>query len=93
MSPANKEKTHKLNRTTRTVVSVGNQKLSDATSADRRPLTLRIELEDWEGGTHVAFYGNFYIKSQDDHYQINLGAYSGNASRYTPEGHRATFPF
>ncbi|XP_043927596.1 fibrinogen-like protein 1 [Protopterus annectens] len=40
---------------------------------------LKIELQDWNGESRYAFYDDFQVKDQKDHYRVWFGAYSGNA--------------
>ncbi|KAI0224468.1 Ficolin-2 [Lamellibrachia satsuma] len=56
---------------------LGNDYLHDVTSQAR--CTLRIDLEDFEGGTAYAVYSKFAVKSEVDKYRLSIGAYSGTA--------------
>ena len=44
------------------------------------PMTLRIELEDFEGQTAFAEYETFKIESESTNYKMWLSGYSGNAT-------------
>ncbi|XP_051844536.1 angiopoietin-related protein 7 [Antechinus flavipes] len=47
----------------------------------RRPTTLRIEMEDWEGDIRFAEYSHFTLSNELNSYRIFVGNYSGNAGR------------
>ncbi|XP_066150555.1 angiopoietin-related protein 7-like isoform X2 [Euwallacea fornicatus] len=57
---------------------MGNNFLSRFSQS--RDLTLRIELEDFEGNTAWAQYEDFRVAGEDEGYQLTIGAYVGNAS-------------
>ena len=44
------------------------------------PITLRVELQDFEGNFAVAEYSSFRVESEDTNYRLWLGGYSGNAT-------------
>ena len=44
---------------------------------------LRVDLEDWDGNTAFAEYGQFSVLSEKTKYKLSLGAYAGeNSMRY-----------
>ena len=45
----------------------------------KRPATLRITLEDWDGTKKYAQYADFSISGEDDGYRLSVGSYSGDA--------------
>jgi len=45
----------------------------------RLPMSLRVDLEDWDGTKLYAKYGNFSISAESDNYRLSVGSYSGNA--------------
>lgn len=45
-------------------------------------MILRVELETFEGEVKYAEYNNFRIGNEKEHYQLDIGAYSGNAGEY-----------
>ena len=40
---------------------------------------LRIDLEDFNGSTRYAFYKNVSLTSEQDHFRLSVGEYSGDA--------------
>ena len=55
---------------------LGLQSLHEIT---KRPATLRISLEDWDGNKRYAMYTEFSISGEADGYRLSIGAYSGDA--------------
>uniref|UniRef100_F7ANP9 Angiopoietin like 7 n=2 Tax=Monodelphis domestica TaxID=13616 RepID=F7ANP9_MONDO len=47
----------------------------------RRPTTLRVEMEDWEGDVRFAEYSHFTLSNELNSYRLFVGNYSGNAGR------------
>lgn len=47
--------------------------------ADQTPNELRVDLEDFEGGTRWAKYSAFYVSDRDDLYTLGISGYEGNA--------------
>ena len=56
---------------------LGNQKIHRLTTSTR--MTLRFDLEDFEGETRFATYEQFAISGEDEKYKISFGAYKGTA--------------
>ena len=56
---------------------LGNDKIHRLTAA--RPSSLRVELEDWNGGIAYAKYGKFNIGDEQAKYRLEVGSYSGTA--------------
>jgi len=48
--------------------------------SDGNNLTLRIELEDFDGNTAWAEYEKFAVSGEDQQFTLTIGGYSGNAS-------------
>ena len=44
-----------------------------------RASELRVEMEDWRGGTGYAKYGSFGVGDERSLYQLSVGSYSGSA--------------
>ncbi|XP_041372586.1 microfibril-associated glycoprotein 4-like [Gigantopelta aegis] len=40
---------------------------------------LRIDLEDFDGSTRYALFNNFYLASEEDHFRLQIGTYTGTA--------------
>ncbi|XP_066248513.1 uncharacterized protein [Euwallacea similis] len=57
---------------------MGNNFLSRFSQSQN--LTLRIELEDFEGNSAWAQYEDFRVAGEDEGYQLTIGTYVGNAS-------------
>ena len=57
--------------------SVGNDLISSLTN--EQVYVLRIDLDDFEGNTRFAEYGNFIMHDESRNYYLILGDYSGNA--------------
>ncbi|KFW77721.1 Angiopoietin-4, partial [Manacus vitellinus] len=58
---------------------LGNEAVHLLTS--RVPYTLRVELQDWEGGQVYAQYGKFQLGSERQLYRLSLQDYSGTAGQ------------
>ncbi|NXE43580.1 ANGP4 protein, partial [Ptilorrhoa leucosticta] len=58
---------------------LGNEAVHLLTS--RVPYTLRVELQDWEGGQVYAHYGKFQLGSERQFYRLSLQDYSGTAGQ------------
>ena len=56
---------------------LGNDKIHRFTAS--RPSSLRVELEDWNGGIAYAKYGKFNIGDEQAKYRLEVGSYSGTA--------------
>ena len=56
---------------------LGNDKIHRLTAS--RPSSLRVELEDWNGGKAYGKYGKFNIGDEQAQYRIEVGSYSGTA--------------
>lgn len=56
---------------------LGNEKLRRLISA--RPRELRIDVEDWEGNTAYAKYGDFDVQDEKSNYKLAIGSYTGTA--------------
>lgn len=57
---------------------IGNNFLARFSAGNN--LTLRIELEDFDGNIAWAEYENFAVSSEDQQFTLTIGGYSGNAS-------------
>ena len=56
---------------------LGNDKIHMLSGS--RPSSLRVELEDWNGGKAYAKYGKFNIGNEQAQYKLEVGSYSGTA--------------
>ena len=56
---------------------LGNDKIHRLTAS--RASSLRVELEDWNGGKAYAKYGKFKIGEEQAQYRLEVGSYSGTA--------------
>ena len=56
---------------------LGNDKIHRLTAS--RPSSLRVEMEDWNGGKAYAKYGKFSIGDEQAQYRLEVGSYSGTA--------------
>ncbi|XP_022540068.2 fibrinogen-like protein 1 [Astyanax mexicanus] len=56
---------------------IGNDNLHYLTSQGEN--ILRINLEDFEGSHRFAVYGKFKVDGEENHYQLQIGRYTGNA--------------
>jgi len=56
---------------------LGNDKIHRLTAS--RPSSLRVELEDWNGGKAYAKYSKFKIGDEQAQYRLEVGSYSGTA--------------
>ena len=56
---------------------LGNDKIHRLTASRRS--SLRVELEDWNGGKAYAKYGKFKIGDEQAQYRLEVGSYSGTA--------------
>ena len=59
---------------------LGNDKIHRLTAA--RPSSLRVELEDWNGGIAYAKYGKFNIGDEQAKYRLEVGSYSGTEGKF-----------
>ncbi|CAG9768752.1 unnamed protein product [Ceutorhynchus assimilis] len=57
---------------------IGNRFLSRLSNSNN--LTLRIEMEDFDGNNVWAEYSTFKIANENQHFQLTIAGYSGNAS-------------
>ena len=57
----------------------GNEYMWMLTSHLDRRYQVHIWLEDFDGNTRYALYQSFKIESEDDHYRLHIGEYSGDA--------------
>jgi len=57
---------------------LGNDKIHRLTAS--RSSSLRVELEDWNGGKAYAKYGKFNIGDEQAQYRLEVGSYSGTTS-------------
>ena len=57
----------------------GNEYIWMLTSHIDRRYQVHFWLKDWEDATRYAVYENFLIESEDGHYRLHFGEYSGNA--------------
>ncbi|XP_068753339.1 uncharacterized protein [Montipora capricornis] len=56
---------------------LGNDKIHRLTAS--RPSSLRVQLEDWNGGKAYAKYGRFNIGNEQAQYRLEVSLYSGTA--------------
>ena len=56
---------------------LGNDKLHRLTAADN--MTLRVDLEDFDGNITYAEYTTFKVADESDKYRLLIGRYSGTA--------------
>ena len=56
---------------------LGNDKIYRLTAS--RPSSLRVEIEDWNGGKAYTKYGKFKIGDEQAQYRLEVGSYSGTA--------------
>lgn len=56
----------------------GNDKLHRLTTA--YDVTMRVDLEDFEGNTRYAEYSTFRVANESDKYPVWIGGYNGAAS-------------
>ena len=56
---------------------LGLDKIHRLTNSD--VFELRVDLEDWQGGTRFAKYTSFVISNEANKYKLSLGSYSGNS--------------
>ena len=56
---------------------LGNDKLHRLTAADN--MTLRVDLEDFDGNITYAEYTTFKVANESDKYRLLIGGYSGTA--------------
>ncbi len=54
---------------------LGLEKIHRLTSSDTK--NLRVDLEDWQGGTKYAEYDSFAVADEASKYSLSLGSYSG----------------
>ncbi|XP_078363541.1 uncharacterized protein LOC144647739 isoform X2 [Oculina patagonica] len=64
---------------------LGNDKIHRLTAS--RPMSLRVELEDWDGVRAYAKYGKFNIGDEQALYRLEVGSYSGRAGDSLTRGH------
>lgn len=58
----------------------GNDNIHVLTTSGR--YELRIDLSDWTGNKWYAIYKTFSVGNENTKYKLNVGGYSGNASRF-----------
>ena len=58
---------------------LGNEYIYAMTSSSDE-MTLRIELEDWDGNTRYASYSNFRVGDESSRYLLTFDAYSGGSA-------------
>ena len=58
----------------------GNEYIWMLTSQLDRRYQVRFWLKDWEDETRYAVYENIWMETEDDHYRLHFGEYSGDAS-------------
>ena len=68
---------------------LGNDKIHRLTAS--RPSSLRVELEDWNGGKAYAKYGEFSISDEQAQYRLEVGSYSGTAGDSLAEHNNKAF--
>jgi len=69
---------------------LGNDKIHRLTAS--RPSSLRVELEDWNGGKAYAKYGKFNIGDEQAQYRLEVDSYSGTAGdSLTARGNNMAF--
>ncbi|OCT95985.1 uncharacterized protein LOC100036837 isoform X1 [Xenopus laevis] len=56
---------------------IGNNHIYDL--LDKREMTLKIDLMDWQGNAKHAIYETFRLTNEQDNYRLWIGYYSGNA--------------
>ena len=56
---------------------LGNDNLHRLTAADN--VTLRVDLEDFDGNIRYAEYTTFKVADEGDKYRLLIGGYSGKA--------------
>ena len=56
---------------------LGNDKILRVTAS--RPSSLRVEMEDWNGGKAYAKYSKFSIGDEQAQYRLEVSSYSGTA--------------
>ncbi len=56
---------------------LGNDKIHLLTKA--KNMSLRIEIEDFEGIKEYAHYDHFYVANESQQYRLSIGGYSGTA--------------
>lgn len=59
---------------------LGNDNIHELT---QRGVTLRIELEGWDGTAKFAEYTTFFVAGESDNYQLAIGGYTGNMSMHS----------
>ncbi|XP_078686378.1 microfibril-associated glycoprotein 4-like [Branchiostoma floridae x Branchiostoma belcheri] len=68
---------------------LGNDKLHQLTS--QAQYELRVDLEDFEGNSAYAQYQVFTVGSEDEHYKLTIGGYTGTAGDSLAYHHGRTF--
>ena len=56
---------------------LGNDQIHRLTQA--RPVTLRVDLADFEGGTAFASFSSFGVSDEQSKYRLTVSGYSGTA--------------
>ncbi|KAL0155053.1 hypothetical protein M9458_049316, partial [Cirrhinus mrigala] len=56
---------------------LGNDKINLLTKA--KNMSLRIEIEDFEGVKEYAHYDHFHVANESQQYRLSIGGYSGTA--------------
>ena len=65
---------------------LGNDNLHRLTAAD--DVTLRVDLEDFDGNKTYAEYTTFKVADEADKYRLSIGEYSGTAGDSMIEVHK-----
>ena len=68
---------------------LGNDKIHRLTAS--RPSSLRVELEDWNGGKVYAKYGKFKIGNEYTQYRLEVSSYSGTVADSLGEHNNLAF--
>ncbi|XP_041109971.1 angiopoietin-related protein 5-like isoform X2 [Polyodon spathula] len=67
---------------------LGLEKMFSLTGSQGDRFLLRVELQDFEGGSAFADYSTFRLGSKESSYRLHIGAYSGTAG----DAFRGTYP-
>ena len=66
---------------------LGNDNLHRLTTTDN--VTLRVDLEDFDGNITYAEYTTFKVANESDKYRLLVGGYKGTAGDSMVQGHSA----